>query len=202
MNDFDYDVMLKKRIARGAIAKKNGCKSKKCTLPQDQMTEAQLKRRNGDMATYEMKKPMAWNTFKKAPNDIQKEYVSYLRDKYNVNNKALAEMFRVSPSSVCVYFKENGLRDADNLHLMDENEKEEWKKFVQGEFKAEQEEKQITDETDEKEPSTKEKIKMGYCNVHMAGDVYGMCKKLVEMLGAKTLGQISFTFSQEKEDTE
>ena len=46
MNDFDFDVMTKKRIARGAAARKCGSKSRRCTLPSDYLTDAQKKARN------------------------------------------------------------------------------------------------------------------------------------------------------------
>lgn len=40
MNDFDYENLQKKRLARNAYAKK-GSRSKKCTLPDDYLTPAQ-----------------------------------------------------------------------------------------------------------------------------------------------------------------
>ena len=63
MHDFDYDAMQKKRIARGAMHMKRGSKSKKCSLPHDGLTAAQLRRLNGPVSTYKMDEPMDWEGF-------------------------------------------------------------------------------------------------------------------------------------------
>lgn len=43
MNDFDYDIVQKKRVARGAFAHVNR-KRGKCRLPSDYLTAAQKRR--------------------------------------------------------------------------------------------------------------------------------------------------------------
>ena len=60
MNDFDYDALQKKRIASGAFHMKRGSRSKRCSLPSDNLTPAQLKRRNGPVSTYKLDQPMSW----------------------------------------------------------------------------------------------------------------------------------------------
>ena len=52
MNDFDFDVLQKKRIARGAYHRKNGSKSKRCTLPSDYLTAAEKRKLNGEVMDY------------------------------------------------------------------------------------------------------------------------------------------------------
>lgn len=47
MNDFDYDIVQKKRLVASARKQKCGSKSKKCSLPSDNLTAAQLKAKNG-----------------------------------------------------------------------------------------------------------------------------------------------------------
>ena len=81
MNDFDYDVMQKKRIARGASRMKRGSKSKKCTLPSDYLTAAQKRRLNGPVSTYKLDEPMSLESFKAMPEDLQKQYME-LRSEY------------------------------------------------------------------------------------------------------------------------
>ena len=75
LNDFDYDVMQKKRIASNARRRVCGSKSKFCGLPSDHMTHAQWKKHNGEVKTVNLNQPMSWQAFKDVPNDLQKEYI-------------------------------------------------------------------------------------------------------------------------------
>ena len=99
MNDFDYDAMQKKRIARGASHMKRG--SKKCTLPSDYLTAAQKRRLNGPVSTYKLDEPMNWESFKAMPEDLQKKYILNLQETYQANNNMLGKMFGVTGVSVC-----------------------------------------------------------------------------------------------------
>ena len=85
MNDFDFDVLQKKRIARGAIHKRNGSKSRRCSLPSDNMTAAEWKRRNGEVKTYALNVPMSWPDFKSMPYDLQQQYIDNLQNRFNVS---------------------------------------------------------------------------------------------------------------------
>ena len=95
MTDFDYDVMQKKRIARGAAHMKRGSKSKKCSLPSDGMTAAEWKRRNGPVSTYKLDAPMAWDDFCAMPRDLKIQYIENLRQLYGATNEMLSELFHV-----------------------------------------------------------------------------------------------------------
>ena len=96
MNDFDYDVMQKKRIARGASHMKRGSKSKKCTLPSDYLTAAQKRRLNGPVSTYKLDEPMNWESFKVMPEDLQKKYILGLQENYGANDEMIGKMFKKS----------------------------------------------------------------------------------------------------------
>lgn len=78
---FQQNVRERKSSSRGARAKKNGSKSRSCKLSTDYMTPAQIKKRNGDVKVYQLKKPMNWETFKAMPHDLQSEYISFLLSK-------------------------------------------------------------------------------------------------------------------------
>lgn len=131
MNDFDYDVLQKKRIASGAKHIKHGSKSKKCTLPSDYLTAKQRKELNGTMDTYKLDVPMEWKSFKKMPLDIQQEYISRLQERFEPRQDAVASMFGVRATSMNHYFHQNGLkwvntgRKLQNLELV-----QEWQKFL------------------------------------------------------------------------
>lgn len=100
MNDFDYDALQKKRIAAGARHMKRGSRSKRCSLPSDNLTPAQLKRRNGPVSTYKLDEPMRWDDFKSMPVDLQKKYLTNLVEAYGATNKMLGDMFYVHPTHV------------------------------------------------------------------------------------------------------
>ena len=100
MNDFDYDVLQKKRTAAGARHMKRGSRSKRCSLPSDNLTPAQLKRRNGPVSTYKLDAPMRWADFKAMPVDLQKKYLTNLVETYGATNEMLGDMFYVHPTRV------------------------------------------------------------------------------------------------------
>ena len=101
MNDFDYDALQKKkRIAAGARHMKRGSRSKRCSLPSDNLTPAQLKRRNGPVSTYKLDAPMRWDDFKAMPEDLQKKYLTGLIETYHGTNEMLGDMFYVHPTHV------------------------------------------------------------------------------------------------------
>lgn len=100
MNDFDYDALQKKRIAAGARHMKRGSRSKRCSLPSDNLTPAQLKRRNGPVSTYKLDAPMGWDDFKAMPDDLQKQYLEGLMKTYGATDAMIGRMFYVSDVSV------------------------------------------------------------------------------------------------------
>ena len=100
MNAFDYDALQKKRIAAGARHMKRGSRSKRCSLPSDNLTPAQLKRRNGPVSTYKLDEPMRWDDFKSMPVDLQKRYLTNLIETYGATNEMLGDMFYVHPTHV------------------------------------------------------------------------------------------------------
>lgn len=128
MNDFDYDNLQRKRIARNARYKKNGSKSRKCTLPQDMMTAAQLKRRNGEVNTFNLGKPMKWNEFNTMPDDLKIEYIEMLRLSYNASNSKIAEMMDKPRASIVREIARLGLDDM-RKRQMSRTQEEEWEKF-------------------------------------------------------------------------
>lgn len=100
MNDFDYDVLQKKRIASGARHMKRGSRSKRCSLPSDNLTPAQLKRRNGPVSTYKLDAPMGWYDFRAMPEDLQKQYLTYLIETYKATLPMLGDLFHVHYTTV------------------------------------------------------------------------------------------------------
>lgn len=71
MNDFDFDVLGKKRIARSAFLKP---RHSGCTLPSDKMTRKEIAAMNGEVKTYNVTRPMKWSEYKRLPDDLKREY--------------------------------------------------------------------------------------------------------------------------------
>lgn len=100
MTDFDYDVMQKKRLARNQF---HNAKYKHggCHLPHEDLTPAQMKRRNGPMMTYSMNQPMSWNDFKSMPHDLQQQYLDGLHARFGVGPSDIAKyLFLRTPNSL------------------------------------------------------------------------------------------------------
>ena len=120
MNDFDYDVLQKKRTAAGARHMKRGSRSKRCSLPSDNLTPAQLKRRNGPVSTYKLDEPMKWDDFKAMPVDLQKQYLTNLVETYGATNEMLGDMFYVHPTHVGTVKKALGVVSHNPRRLIGE----------------------------------------------------------------------------------
>ena len=70
---------------------------------------------NGECKSFRLNKPMTYPEFRSMPEDIQVTYIKLLREKYNVPDKNLAEMFGITKDSVHRTFKKMGLQR--NVHV-------------------------------------------------------------------------------------
>lgn len=93
---FEQTSRERKRIGAGIYSRKRGSRSKKCTLPSDNMTAGQLKKRNGEVMQYNLKAPMGWLVFRSMPADLQREYINSCAYRYEARSCDMAEMFGVS----------------------------------------------------------------------------------------------------------
>ena len=132
MNDFDFDVMTKKRIARGAAARKCGSKSRRCTLPSDYLTDAQKKARNGKMSTYNLSKPMTYEQFKLMPRDLQREYLLKLRNDMHASTRVIAQMFGCSYETVRVVIRNLGINTGGKKMYMNLDQLLRWNNWLSG----------------------------------------------------------------------
>ena len=132
MNDFDFDVMTKKRIARGAAARKCGSKSRRCTLPSDYLTDAQKKARNGKMSTYNLSKPMTYEQFKLMPRDLQREYLLKLRNDMHASARVIAQMFGCSYETVRVVIRDLGINTGGKKIYMNLDQLMRWNNWLSG----------------------------------------------------------------------
>lgn len=89
-----------KGCSASAKHRKNGSKSKKCSLPSDNMTQAQWKKRNGAVMEYRIDRPLKYEEFKRLPTDLRRKYIETLRSEHGASLTGIAEMLGVSTTTV------------------------------------------------------------------------------------------------------
>lgn len=108
--ELQQDCREKKSVAASAHKQRTHCGKGGCKLPSDFMTKKEIKAMNGECVKYaSLKGPMNWTEFKRLPDDLKKEYVLSIRERFNAPNNAIADMFNVSPTCISKYFKCLGL---------------------------------------------------------------------------------------------
>ena len=131
MNDFEYDCLQRKRLASQARYRKNGSKSKKCTLPSDRLTNKQWKERCGPVVSFNFNKPIEWDHFKKLPAAVQTEYITNLQKRFGATAVDLGNMFGVRALTVRKHADTNDLGiDFPRGHAMSASKKDEWARFL------------------------------------------------------------------------
>lgn len=95
LSDEEYiyrqDIKEKKAAGRGIYHKKNGSKSKKCTLPSDYMTRKEKMAMNGEVMSYNPNAWYTWEGFKTLPMEYQIKYINSLLTRYNCSFAAIAK---------------------------------------------------------------------------------------------------------------
>lgn len=94
-----YDAAEKKKTAR-AIRNTNRTGKGPVHFPSDYMTKKERDAMNGDVATYNLRRPMKWKEFKSMPEDLQREYLRYIDEAFCPSNSTLGEMLGVSNATV------------------------------------------------------------------------------------------------------
>ena len=126
------DLKDRKAEASGARRKKNGSKSKACSLPSDGLTRRQWEKLNGPMNIFAMNVPTDYETLMKQSDDIQREYIVNLLERFNITVSKISEMLGVSPSFGMKYVKTLGIkytpRGAKSKNNKDE--KDAWNYFL------------------------------------------------------------------------
>ena len=109
MNAFDSEVRERKRLVSSARHKKNGSKSKRCSLPSDHLTERQWKARCGEIMDYKLSSPVPWAEFKRYPRDIQEMYIQNMVEKYHVTASDLGRLFGCHYATISRFCQKQGL---------------------------------------------------------------------------------------------
>lgn len=109
---FISDCREKKQTARSAGAMNK--KHRAVRLPSDYLSRKELKAMNGKVESYRMNDPMAWDEFKAMPQDLQRDYITLIRERFGVSDSAIARMFGVSQTSFANKIVKLGLGKGKN----------------------------------------------------------------------------------------
>lgn len=107
---FNQDVAERSKMKTGAFHKKNGSKSKKCTLPSDHLTAGQKKKLNGECKSINLSKPITnFREFRSYPYSMQQEYIQNLITNYGARKIDICEMLGTRHSNFDRYIKMHGI---------------------------------------------------------------------------------------------
>lgn len=115
MNEYQWSLVSdsrdKKITARSARAARTHCgKSGAVKLPSDYLTKKELKAMSGECIKYaSLKEPMSWEEFKALPDDLKKEYIKSIRERFGAPDKYIADMLGVSGQCFGLYVRDLGL---------------------------------------------------------------------------------------------
>lgn len=117
MDDTKYTMIEtireRKDLARSARHKKNGSKSKKCTLPSDYLTKKEKEAMSSECKTWSMFKFYNWEEFQEMPADIQVQYLNSIIYRYGVGICTISKhQFKKSPSNLDKYLTAHGIKSA------------------------------------------------------------------------------------------
>lgn len=148
MNEYEYEFVQdskeKKNIGRN-IKYKNGTGKGPLKFPSDYLTKKEKEKMNGPLNSYDMGKPMTYSKFKAMPDDLQKQYLQGMMDKFYPTQGAIAKLFGVSDVTVSLIMKRFNISPASKQGYHNKNFKREaWDAWI---AKSDTE-KEVVKETD------------------------------------------------------
>lgn len=91
MNDFDFDVLQKKRIARNAKYQKKGSRSKGCKLPGDYLTKAEKAKLSKTLVSFSLHDPITPAQFKLCSTPLKREWLEWVCGEFNAGATAISQ---------------------------------------------------------------------------------------------------------------
>lgn len=74
-------------------------------LPSDELPMEEVRAMNSGVKVYNLNKPMDWATFKELPEDLLKEYLNKIRQRFHPTDANIADMLGVSPGTLSMLLK-------------------------------------------------------------------------------------------------
>ena len=108
MNDFEWDSLQKKRIAKQE--KYHNRRKRGCSLPSDRLTEAQIRKLHGEVTTLDLNRPIDYVEYVKLPKELQEMYYNHLVKEFGVGCPAIAEMMGVGQNALRSHIAREGIK--------------------------------------------------------------------------------------------
>lgn len=130
---FQQDVKERKKMKTGAMHRKSGAKSKKCTLPSDHLTPSQKKKLNGECEIMNLNKPLSgMDELRKYSVTLQVEYLKNCIENYGARKTDIIKMLKTTYNNFNHYCERNRitLKFPDSGTGWHSKMDERWAKFV------------------------------------------------------------------------
>lgn len=211
MTEFDYDVKSRKALVPSARRRKNGIKSKKCTLPSEYLTKKERTALNGELTSINTNKVYSYREFLEFPESLQAEYVRSLKERFDVTPNMLAELMNCSASTTNRLMKRLGYNLSNHDSRSTPVQRFEFANFIKNGHHDYV--KDAVDEVAKNQISvlevTEPLAKIGCtfaapmsATLTYSGCVRDVCEALVYALGADSVGRFSVTFNRVDADAE
>lgn len=134
MNDFDFDCLEKKRLARSAFARKGTRNRKGCRLPHENLTKKELEKMNGEVYSVNMNSPISWERFKALTPSLQSDYLNHIVEKFGVGiNTISKDLFGLSAAGLANHINRRGLKVSTHKGKISQAAYDAWHKWLEGE---------------------------------------------------------------------
>ena len=143
---------------------------------------------SGECVSYKLNDPMKWEEFKSLPDDLKRDYIKLLRERFGASDSKIAEMFGVHKVTLSNFIKTLGASRGNHAKPLKLDEAG-WYTWVNGMPMPETQE-----ETEEKTEEVKEEVKREIKNaipsngsMTFEGKIEDIVKTLEVLLGGATV---------------
>ena len=111
MREFYETVRERKALVASSKHVKRGSKSKKCTLPHENITKREWQRMNGEVKMYNYQKPLTFEEFRELPVDLAARHIAMLQaeDTFDASVTMIARYMRTAPPTLRKYLLEHNI---------------------------------------------------------------------------------------------
>lgn len=205
--EFDRDVRERKSLVASARRKKNGLKSRKCTLPSDYMTKKEIESMNGELESINLNKPYGWEQLTRFPETLQREYIHSLRERFGVTTTMLAEMLGVGNSTANRFMRRLGFPVSAHNSRATSKQRIAFDAFINRKEAVAVEVEAVAEQTVEPEPKPvvdERRQQTAFASplsatLSYSGRVRDICEALVYALGADSEGEFEIMFNRRED---
>jgi hypothetical protein len=135
MDDYTYTRIQsereRKNLAHQGRSKKNGSKSRKCSLPSDHLTPKQLKALNGEVFTFAMNRPCKFEDLQQIDKTLIEEYLYTITDRFNATVVCISRMLGIPEATFYRWATENHInRPTRRSKFMTPEESQSWNDWL------------------------------------------------------------------------